>query len=106
MSQVTLRSSDNVDLVVGKLLICFHPAPNLYVGSATLNPVAHSSLKCGGCLTCRIEADESVPSDKDVAEKSVLIRNLLEDMGEETTSSEAIPIPNVSTTSPNTLQLC
>ena len=32
--------------------------------------------------------------DRDVAERSILIKNMLEDLGE---SDEAIPIPNVST---------
>jgi S-phase kinase-associated protein 1 len=31
--------------------------------------------------------------DRDVAERSILIKNMLEDLGE---SDEAIPIPNVS----------
>lgn len=36
----------------------------------------------------------SVCLDRDVAERSILIKNMLEDLGE---SDEAIPIPNVST---------
>lgn len=43
-------------------------------------------------------------SDKEVAERSVLIKNLLEDMGEEATTTETIPIPNVCYAEVNTLR--
>lgn len=35
-------------------------------------------------------------SARDVAERSVLIKNMIEDMGEEAFAHEEIPIPNVS----------
>jgi len=47
-------------------------------------------------VTLRSSDSADIVVEKDVAEKSVLIRNLLEDMGEETGMSEAIPIPNVN----------
>lgn len=39
--------------------------------------------------------------DRKVAERSILIKNLLEDLGGET--SESIPIPNVRTRGPTTV---
>lgn len=36
-----------------------------------------------------------IPVDRDVAERSILIKNLLEDLGVD--NEEAIPIPNVRT---------
>ena len=45
--------------------------------------------------TVTIEADEDVATAKEVAERSILIKNMLEDVGESATN-ESIPIPNVS----------
>jgi S-phase kinase-associated protein 1 len=46
-------------------------------------------------LTTSDNADISV--ERDVAERSILIKNLLEDIGD---NGDAIPIPNVCTCSP------
>lgn len=47
-------------------------------------------------LLCRFP-DELLTNSKDraVAERSVLIRNMLEDLGDEGIGNQAIPIPNV-----------
>jgi len=37
-----------------------------------------------------------IPVDQDVATRSILIKNMVEDMGEETFETEEIPIPNVN----------
>ncbi|MCJ1247285.1 hypothetical protein MMC30_004499 [Trapelia coarctata] len=49
-------------------------------------------------MSIKLKSSDSVEIevDKEVAERSVLIKNLLEDMGEEATTSEPIPIPNVN----------
>jgi len=47
-------------------------------------------------VTLRSSDNVEISVEKDVAEKSILIRNLLEDMGEETGTTEVIPIPNVN----------
>ena len=42
-------------------------------------------------------------TDRQVAERSILIKNLLEDIGDQTVD-EAVPIPNVSFQHPNLTQ--
>lgn len=41
-----------------------------------------------------ILTDITTPTEREVAERSILIKNMLEDVGPEATT-EAIPIPNV-----------
>lgn len=66
-NKITLTSSDGTDISVGKY--CYHIRVwDLYTNTYFL-------------------------PDREVAERSVLIKNMLEDLGE---SGEAIPIPNVS----------
>jgi hypothetical protein len=48
---------------------------------------------CGSVAIQSICANLYPRPDRDVAERSVLIKNMLEDLGD---SGEAIPIPNVS----------
>jgi S-phase kinase-associated protein 1 len=43
-------------------------------------------------LTLQTSDNQSMTVDREVAERSILIKNLLEDLGD---STEAIPIPNV-----------
>lgn len=62
-NKITLTSSDGVDIAVGRALYLCQSA----------------------CTNMYL--------DRDVAERSVLIKNMLEDLGD---SGEAIPIPNVS----------
>lgn len=62
-NKITLTSSDGVDIAVGKLITFWIP------DYANMDPL-----------------------ERDVVERSVLIKNMLEDLGE---SDEAIPIPNV-----------
>ena len=73
--KIKLMSSDSAEITVGMsqlFLTCFDSIPQaLYLGFAD---------------TC---------TDRDVAERSVLIKNMMEDIGEQA-MTEAIPIPNVS----------
>jgi Skp1 family, tetramerisation domain len=48
-----------------------------------------------GKLTLQSSDGADITVDKEVAERSVLIKNMVGDLGEEATS-DAIPIPNVS----------
>lgn len=41
----------------------------------------------------------TLDTDRDVAERSILIKNLLEDVGDEA-MTDAVPLPNVSTLPP------
>ena len=68
-NKITLTSSDGTDIQVGK------------------------SLNLLWYLSFGVYTDASLWLDREVAERSVLIKNMLEDLGE---SGEAIPIPNVS----------
>ena len=84
-SQIKLQSSDSAILIVGTqffhLPLSPHPPP------LTTRPGQVLCCRTGSILTF-------VPAtDKAVAERSVLIKNMLEDVGE---VDEAIPIPNVS----------
>ena len=67
---ITLQSSDGVDITVGWSsrwpLLSIH------------------------CKTLTVS-----PADRDVAERSVLIKNMLEDLGD---AQEPVPIPNVEST--------
>lgn len=66
MSAITLTSSDGVDISVGKYhFLCYRECRSL----------------------------TSFWTERTTAERSVLIKNMLEDLGD---SGEAIPIPNVS----------
>jgi len=47
-------------------------------------------------ITLKSSDGVQMPIDRDVAERSILIKNMVEDMGEEAFDSEAIPIPNVN----------
>jgi S-phase kinase-associated protein 1 len=48
-----------------------------------------------GKLTLQSSDGADITVDKEVAERSILIKNMVGDLGEEATS-DAIPIPNVS----------
>jgi S-phase kinase-associated protein 1 len=48
-----------------------------------------------GKLTLQSSDGADITVDKEVAERSVLIKNMVGDLGEEATS-DAIPIPNVN----------
>jgi len=48
-----------------------------------------------GRIVLQSSDNEDVPVDKEVAERSILIKNMIGDLGEEATS-EPIPIPNVN----------
>jgi len=47
-------------------------------------------------ITLRSSDGVEMPVEKEVAERSMLIKNLLEDMGDGSTTEEAIPIANVN----------
>lgn len=66
LNKITLTSSDAVDIFVGTFIL------------VTIQSIC---------------ANLYPRPDRDVAERSVLIKNMLEDLGD---SGEAIPIPNVS----------
>ena len=76
---IKLQSNDNVEISVGK---CFTRLPLATCLSISL---------CASLLIFQIE--------RAVAERSILIKNLLEDIGSDD-MTEAVPIPNVS---PSTL---
>lgn len=71
MQKIKLMSSDNAEITVG---------------------MSQLVLTCLSCLTQR--ALLTAGTDRDVAERSVLIKNMMEDIGEQA-MTEAIPIPNV-----------
>ena len=74
-TKIKLMSSDSAEITVG--VSCF--TPHL--------PAASLGLYCIGIANFR--------TDRDVAERSVLIKNMMDDIGEQA-MTEAIPIPNVS----------
>ena len=78
---ITLLSSDNVEISVGMSLIA-QPLLQRALSLPLRSPVFG------------IHADFTTPTEREVAERSVLIKNMLEDVGHEATT-EAIPIPNV-----------
>lgn len=69
VTQVTLKSSEGVSITVGEL---------------------SDKPRYSQALT------HSMHVARDVAERSILIKNMIEDMGEEAFAEEQIPIPNVS----------
>lgn len=64
--KIKLQSSDSVDIIVGMTSFPHQPYPFL-----------------------------TIHSEREIAERSVLIKNMLEDVGDQA-MNDAIPIPNVS----------
>ena len=71
-------SSDNAEITVGKLLSRRIPGVQLY-----------EAFRRSGCADTTRDAAERL-----IAERSVLIKNMMDDIGD-TAGSETIPIPNV-----------
>ena len=71
---IKLQSSDGAEIIVGK--------------------PSKTRLHSKSSLLSRATADDYHP-EREVAERSVLIKNMMEDIGEQA-MAEAIPIPNVS----------
>lgn len=80
MQKIKLMSSDSAEITVG--MSQRFPPPLLYLSRSS-----ESGVTLWALLTAAI--------DRDVAERSVLIKNMMEDIGEQA-MTEAIPIPNVS----------
>lgn len=74
-------SSDSVILSVGMFLIAQHSSSEL-CHQLLMLPVSD------------IPANIMTSTEREVAERSILIKNMMDDVGDEATT-EAIPIPNV-----------
>lgn len=96
MAIIVLQSSDNVEIQVGKSLTsCSAPS---VLQTSLIKSMSFPSCSTPGFSRNGAHQNLNVLTppltEREVAERSILIKNMLEDVGESATA-DAIPIPNV-----------